>query len=49
MASGDSKKFPRLDDLEHKSIDESDYKQKLKEQQLKLLKLQRQLSESNTP
>ena len=46
MASGDSKKFPRLDDLEHKSIDENDYKQKLKEQQLKLLKLQRQLSES---
>ena len=46
MASGDSKKFLRLDDLEHKSIDEADYKQKLKEQQLKLLKLQRQLSES---
>src|ERR1700749_3986703 len=46
MASGDSKKSFRLDDLEHKSIDESDYKQKLKEQQLKFLKLQRALSES---
>ena len=46
MASGDSKKLPKLDDLEHKSIDEGDYKHKLKEQQLKLLKLQRQLSES---
>jgi polyphosphate kinase 2 (PPK2 family) len=46
MASADSKKFPRLDDLEHKSIDESDYKQKLKEQQLRILKLQRELSES---
>lgn len=46
MASGDSKKSLKLDDLEHKSIDESDYKQKLKEQQLKLLKLQRELSES---
>ena len=46
MASGDSKKSLRLDDLEHKSIDEGDYKQKLKEQQLKLLKLQRALSET---
>lgn len=46
MASGDSKKSLRLDDLEHKSIDEGDYKHKLKEQQLKLLKLQRELSES---
>lgn len=46
MASGDSKKSLKLDELEHKSIDEGDYKQKLKEQQLKLLKLQRQLSES---
>ena len=46
MASGDSKKSLKLDDLEHKSIDEGDYKQKLKEQQLKLLKLQRELSES---
>src|SRR5271168_4742015 len=46
MASGDSKKIIRLDELEHKAIDESDYKQRLKEQQLKLLKLQRQLSES---
>ena len=46
MASGDGKKVPRLDDLEHKSIDESDYKHKLKEQQLRILKLQRQLGES---
>ncbi len=46
MAPSDSKKSLRLDDLEHKSIDESDYKQKLKEQQLKLLKLQRELSET---
>ena len=46
MASGDSKKSLRLDDLEHKSIDEGDYKQKLKEQQLKLLKMQRELGES---
>ena len=46
MPSGDSKKFPRLDDIEHKSIEESDYKHKLKEQQLKILKLQRQLGES---
>jgi AMP-polyphosphate phosphotransferase len=45
MPAADIKKLPRLDDLEHKSIDESDYKQKLKEQQLKLLKLQRQLSD----
>jgi polyphosphate kinase 2 (PPK2 family) len=44
MGSGDSKKLVRLDDLEHKFISEDDYKQKLKEQQLKLLKLQRQLS-----
>ncbi|MGB8354270.1 MAG: UDP-galactose-lipid carrier transferase [Chthoniobacteraceae bacterium] len=46
MASGDGKKLPRLDELEHKSIDESDYKHKLKEQQLRILKLQRQLGES---
>ena len=46
MASGDGKKVPRLDELEHKSIDESDYKHKLKEQQLRILKLQRQLGES---
>jgi len=46
MASGDTKKFPKLDDIEHKSIEESDYKHKLKEQQLKILKLQRQLGES---
>jgi polyphosphate kinase 2 (PPK2 family) len=46
MPPAENKKFPRLDDLEHKSIDESDYKQKLKEQQLKILKLQRQLAET---
>jgi len=46
MASAETKKFPRLDELEHKSIDESDYKQKLKEHQLKILKLQRALSET---
>ena len=46
MASGDGKKVPRLDELEHKSIDESEYKHKLKEQQLRILKLQRQLGES---
>jgi AMP-polyphosphate phosphotransferase len=46
MANGDTKKFLRLDDLEHKSIDEGDYKQKLKEHQLKILKLQRRLSET---
>jgi PPK2 family polyphosphate:nucleotide phosphotransferase len=46
MASGDSKKLLKLDDLEHKSIDESDYKHKLKEHQLRFLKIQRQLSES---
>lgn len=46
MASGDGRKFLKLDDLEHKSIEESEYKQKLKEQQLKLLKLQRALGET---
>ena len=46
MASGEGKKVPRLDELEHKSIDEGDYKHKLKEQQLRILKLQRQLGES---
>jgi polyphosphate kinase 2 (PPK2 family) len=36
----------RLDDLEHKSIDEDEYKPKLKDAQLRLLNLQRELSES---
>ena len=40
------KKGKRLDDLEHKSINESEYKPQLKEQQLKLLNLQRELSET---
>ena len=39
------KKGRRLDDLEHKSIEEADYKPKLKELQLKLLNLTRELSE----
>lgn len=37
-----------LDQLEHKSIAEDDYRQKLKEQELKLLGLQRRLGESKT-
>ncbi len=40
------KKGRRLDDLEHKSIEEEEYKPKLKEQQLKLLNLTRELSEA---
>jgi polyphosphate kinase 2 (PPK2 family) len=39
------KKGRRLDDLEHKSIDEDDYKPKLKDYQLRLLNLTRELSE----
>ncbi len=35
-----------LDDLEHKSIEENEYKPKLKEAQLRLLNLQRELSET---
>ena len=35
-----------LDDLEHKAIDEDEYKPKLKEAQLRLLNLQRELSET---
>ena len=38
-------KYPTLNDLEHKSITEDEYK-KLKEQQLQLLGLQRALSDS---
>ena len=40
------KKGRRLDDLEHKSIDEGDYKPKLKELQLRLLNLTRELAEA---
>ncbi len=41
------KKGRRLDDLEHKSIDEDDYKPKLKELQLRLLNLTRELAEAH--
>jgi polyphosphate kinase 2 (PPK2 family) len=40
------KKGRRLDDLEHKSIEEDEYKPRLKELQLKLLNLTRELSEA---
>ena len=40
------KKGRRLDDLEHKSVDEDDYKPKLKELQLRMLNLTRELAES---
>ena len=40
------KKGRRLDDLEHKSIEEEEYKPRLKEQQLKLLTLTREMSEA---
>ena len=40
------KKGRRLEELEHKSIDEGDYKPKLKEQQLDLLNRQLKLNES---
>jgi polyphosphate kinase 2 (PPK2 family) len=40
------KKGRRHDDLEHKSIDEDDYKPKLKDLQLKLLNLTRELAET---
>ena len=40
------KKGRRLDDLEHKAIEEDEYKPRLKEQQLKLLNLTRELSEA---
>jgi len=36
----------QLDDIEHKSIEESEYKQKLKDLQLRLLNLQRKMTES---
>ena len=40
------KKGRRLDDLEHKSIDEDDYKPKLKDYQLRMLNLTRELAEA---
>ncbi|HYR59624.1 MAG TPA: UDP-galactose-lipid carrier transferase [Chthoniobacteraceae bacterium] len=40
------KKGRRLDDLEHKSIEEDEYKPRLKDAQLRLLNLQRELSET---
>jgi len=42
----DKKSRIRLDELEHKPISEEDYRQKLKEQELKLLGLQRRLAET---
>jgi polyphosphate kinase 2 (PPK2 family) len=41
-----SARFPSLDSLEHPKIDAETYKEKLKEQQLQLLRLQRKLSET---
>jgi PPK2 family polyphosphate:nucleotide phosphotransferase len=40
------KKGRRLDDLDHKSVEEGDYKPQLKKLQLELIELQRTLSES---
>lgn len=40
------KKGKHLDEIEHKSIEEDEYKPKLKQLQLELLKLQRELSDS---
>ncbi|HEV7867047.1 MAG TPA: UDP-galactose-lipid carrier transferase [Chthoniobacteraceae bacterium] len=40
------KKGKKLDDLEHKSVEEPDYKPKLKETQLELLNYQRELAET---
>jgi polyphosphate kinase 2 (PPK2 family) len=48
MPAIEKKNRIRLDSLEHKSITEEEYKQKLKEFELKLLNLQRRLSESHT-
>lgn len=41
------KKGRHLDDLEHKSIDEDDYKPKIKDLQLRLLNLTRELAEAH--
>jgi polyphosphate kinase 2 (PPK2 family) len=38
--------FPPLDEIEYKKIEESEYRKKLKEQQLSLLRSQRELSEA---
>ena len=46
MPSPDKKVRIKLDALEHKSITEDEYKQKLKEQELRLLNLQRRLAET---
>lgn len=40
------KKGKRLDDIEHKSIEEAEYKPKLKEAQLKLLNMQHELADA---
>lgn len=40
-----AEKFPALDELEQTQLDEKDYRQKLKEQQVKLVQLQRALAE----
>lgn len=42
------KKGKRLDDLEHKSVEEDDYKPQLKEAQLELLNFQRELTETRS-
>src|SRR5437867_1940789 len=41
-----SKKHPRLDALDHKSIDEATYKSRLKDYQFRLVQLQRLLLET---
>ncbi|MDD5349675.1 MAG: UDP-galactose-lipid carrier transferase [Chthoniobacteraceae bacterium] len=46
MPASAKKSRLRLDELEHKQISEQEYRQKLKEQELKLLGLQRRLSDS---
>lgn len=46
MSAIDKKSRIKLDALEHKPITEEDYKQKLREQQLRLLNLQRRLGET---
>jgi AMP-polyphosphate phosphotransferase len=48
MPTSAKKSRIRLDELQHKQISEQDYRRKLKEQELKLLGLQRQLAESKT-
>ncbi len=42
------KKGKRLEDLDHKSLEESEYKPKLKEAQLELLNFQRELTETKS-